>query len=246
VTPFDLRVATWNLANLAQRWPQRRPLVEAVFREVAPGLCGLQEVALAGERQDELLARALGGHPRVVASESDRFAGFGNVIIAARGEVLAREEVGLGQGRKAHRVLVALPGGRVAWFANTHLYHREDGAEIRRLQAERLAAWMDEAPRADVEVVAGDFNAPPTEAAYGVMEAAGFRSAFRMVHGSEPASTRLALDGAEERPACVDYLWIRGAARVERAWLAGTAPAPGDGRLFASDHALVAADIRVG
>lgn len=246
-----LRAATWNIRNVADRWAERKPLLTAAFRELAPDLCGLQEVALTGERQDDLLAGVLGGHVRTLAAESPRFPGFGTAIIVARGEVLAHEVLDLGQGRTAQRALVALPGGLTLWFATTHLHHRPGEDGVRQAQAERLAAWMDDAPRADAEVVAGDFNARPGEPACRVMERAGFRSAHREANGAEPGRTwpsGIVAPGmdTEGEPGCLDYLWLRGSVAVERAWLARTAPAAGDPGLYPSDHFAVAADLRLG
>ncbi|GIW16247.1 MAG: hypothetical protein KatS3mg063_2100 [Tepidiforma sp.] len=246
-----LRVATWNLRNIADRWTERKPLLLAAFRELAPELCGLQEVAFGTERQDDALAAELGGHPRQFAAESPRFPGFGNAILAACGEVLVHEVADLGFGRTAQRVLVALPGGLALWFGNTHLHHPPDARAEREAQTERLRAWLDAAPQADAEVFVGDFNAPPGEPAYRAMEAGGFRSAYREVHGAEPAVTwpsgivaeGMDMDGD---PACLDYIWLRGRAAATRAWLHGTTPAPWDPTLYPSDHFAVAAEISVG
>jgi endonuclease/exonuclease/phosphatase family metal-dependent hydrolase len=251
VDVLRLRVATWNIRNVADRWAERKPLLAAAFRELAPDLCGLQELSLAGERQDDLLAGALGGHPRTLAAESPRFPGFGTAIIVARGEVLTHEVLDLGHGRTVQRALIALPGGLTLWFATTHLHHRPGEDGVRRAQAELLAAWMDAAPRADAEAVAGDFNARPGEPAYAVMEGAGYRSAYREANGSEPAATwptGIIAPGmdTEGEPGCLDYVWVRGSLAVERAWLAGTAAAAHDPGLYPSDHVAVAADVRVG
>lgn len=246
-----LRVATWNLRNVADRWPERRPVLVEAFRALAPELCGLQEVALRGERQDDLLAGALGGHPRQLAAESPRFPGFGNAIIAARGEVLAHEVVDLGLGRVAQRALVALPGGLALWFANTHLHHPPGAHDERAEQVRRLLAWLEAAPRADADMVAGDFNARPGEPAYRAMVEAGFASAYAAVHGREPEVTwpsGILAEGMDTdgEPGCLDYIWLRGRARSEAAWLVGTEPAAWDATLFASDHFGVAAEVVVG
>lgn len=246
-----LRVATWNLRNVADRWPERRPLLAAAFRALAPDLCGLQEVALTGERQDDLLAATLGGHPRQLVAESPRFPGFGNAIIVGRGEVLAHEVVELGLGRVAQRALVALPGGLAVWFVNTHLHHAPGAHAARAEQVRRLLEWLEEAPRADAELVVGDFNTRPGEPAYRAMAAAGFASGYEAVHGEEPAVTwpsGIVADGMDTdgEPGCLDYAWLRGRARADAAWLVGTEAAGWDGTLFASDHFGVAAEVVVG
>jgi hypothetical protein len=47
-------------------------------------------------------------------------------------------------------------------------------------------------------------------------------------------------------PGCLDYVWLRGAVRAERAWLAWDRPAVGDPTLYPSDHVGVVAGLVVG
>ncbi len=50
-------------------------------------------------------------------------------------------------------------------------------------------------------------------------------------------------DGAAE---CLDYIWVRGAARVESARLAFDRPDPEDATLYPSDHLGIAAWLAIG
>ena len=97
----------------------------------------------------------------------------------------------------------------------------------------------------------GDFNAEPDEPAPERLRAAGFRSAFAEVHGADPAVTwpsglqAPAMD-TDGPPGCLDYIWVRGAARVESARLAFDRPDPVDPTIYPSDHLGIAAWLAVG
>lgn len=80
------------------------------------------------------------------------------------------------------------------------------------------------------------------------MRAAGFRSAFAEATGAEPAVTwpsglRAPAMDTDGEPGCLDYIWIRGAARVVDARLAWDRPAVHDPTLHPSDHRGVLAQI---
>jgi hypothetical protein len=47
-------------------------------------------------------------------------------------------------------------------------------------------------------------------------------------------------------PACLDYIWLRGAARVGSARLVFDRPDPADGTLYPSDHLGIAAVLEIG
>ncbi len=87
----------------------------------------------------------------------------------------------------------------------------------------------------------GDFNANPGEPATERMRSGGFRSAYADANGHEPAVTwpsglqAPAID-TDGDPACLDYIWVRGAARVASARLVFDRPAADDLTLFPSDH----------
>lgn len=241
-----LTIGTFNLRNVADRYDERRPLLAARFAAFAPGIVALQEVSLRpGERQDDLLMAAAPAHAyHSFAVPLARHPGFGLAILVATGDVLAHETIALDAGRIAQRVLLALPGQRTLWVANTHLHHRAEEPGVRRAQAEAIVTWMADAPRADAAVVAGDFNDLPGSAACATMRAAGYRSAHAEANGAEPARTwpsGIVAPGADHagEPGCVDYLWLAGAARAVAAGIACDEPAAGDATLYASDHFAV-------
>jgi endonuclease/exonuclease/phosphatase family metal-dependent hydrolase len=243
-----LLVATLNLRNIADRWPERIPLLLADMAALQPDLIGLQECVFAVQ-QDRLLGAAGAGH-----YESRRaWAGrpeYGNAVLARAPLAPADgERLDLGRNRSALRVAVSLPSGTGLDFVVTHLHHLSPDEAVREEQARALTAWL--APIAGSLVVVGDFNAEPVEAAYRVMLEAGFRSAHVEANGVEPAVTwpsGIQAPGIDNdgEPGCLDYIWVRGPITVDSCALAFDRPAVDDPTLFPSDHFGLSARIRVG
>ena len=83
------------------------------------------------------------------------------------------------------------------------------------------------------------------------MTSAGFRSAFAEANGTEPAVTwpsglRAPAMDTDGDPDCLDYIWVRGAVRVESARLAFDRPDPEDPTLYPSDHLGISARLEIG
>ena len=247
---MDLLVATLNIRNLADRWDERLPLLLADMAALQPDLIGLNEVVYPLQ-QDRLLGAA--GEGRYEAHRA--WAGrpeYGNSLLVKAPLVAAVvERLDLGAGRSALRSVVTLAGGTRLAFAVTHLHHVPEDEAIRGEQAAALVDWLASAPAHDALVVAGDFNAEPDEPAAARMRDAGFASAYALANGEEPAVTwpsgiqAEAMD-ADGDPGCLDYLWVRGAIRVEEARLVFDRPAVGDPTLYPSDHLGIAARVVVG
>jgi endonuclease/exonuclease/phosphatase family metal-dependent hydrolase len=133
----------------------------------------------------------------------------------------------------------------------THLHHVVGDEAERDEQTRQLVAWLDHAPVTDAQIVVGDFNARPDEPTYHRMVAAGFRSAYAEAHGEEPAVTwpsglqAPAMD-TDGDPGCLDYVWLRGAVRVETARLVFDRPDPEDPTLYPSDHLGLATRLEIG
>ena len=243
-----LLVATLNILNLADRWEERLPLLLADMAALKPDLIGLQEVVYPMQ-QDRLLGAAGEGRYEAVRGWAGR-PEYGNSLLV-RAPLVATdpERLELGLQRAAHRVRLTLPGGTRLAFAVTHLHHLPADAAARDGQAAALVAWLDGAPAHDALVVVGDFNAAPGEAAAQRMCDAGFRSAYELANGADPAVTwpsglqAPAMD-TDGDPSCLDYIWVRGAVAVDEARLFGDRPAVGDPTLYASDHLGIAARLR--
>ena len=248
--PVPLHVATLNILNLADRWPERLPLILADMAALQPDLLGLQEVVFVMQ-QDRIIGAAGEGTYAAVRGWAGR-PEYGNSLLV-RAPLVARdqERLDLGLQRAAHRLVLDLPGGGSVLVAVTHLHHIPADEAARDDQAASLVQWLAAAPRTDAVLVMGDFNAEPAEPTYARMSSAGFRSAFAEANGAEPTVTwpsglqAPAMD-TEGPPGCLDYIWLRGAIRVTSARLAFDRPHPDDPTLYPSDHLGISAHLEVG
>ena len=245
-----LHIATLNILNLADRWPERQGLIYADMAALQPDLFGLQEVVYVLQ-QDRLIGAAGEGRYR----EHRAWAGrpeYGNSLLVRDGLSLgAPERLDLGLGRSALRGTIALPGGATVLVAVTHLHHVPVDEAARDDQTRRLVAWLDGGPATDAQIAVGDFNAEPVAPTYARMVAAGFRSAAAEANGQDPAVTwpsglqAPAMD-TDGDPGCLDYIWVRGAVAVASARLVFDRPHPDDPTLFPSDHVGIAAHLDIG
>jgi endonuclease/exonuclease/phosphatase family metal-dependent hydrolase len=245
-----LHVATLNIRNLADRWSERSSLILADMGVLQPDLLGLQEVVYPMQ-QDRLIGAAGEGRYGTVRAWAGRRE-YGNTLLVR--EPLAATEVerlDLGLKRSALRATVALPGGGRVLVVVTHLHHEPSGAAERDEQSARLLDWLTTAPASVAQIVMGDFNAQPGEPAVARMRAGGFRSAYADANGTDPAVTwPSGLQGpaidTDGEPACLDYIWVRGALLAAAARLVFDRPAVDDPTLFPSDHFGISARLEIG
>ena len=245
-----LHAATINILNLADRWPERLPLLLADFAALQPDVLAMQEVVYVMQ-QDRVIGAAGPGAYRAYRGWAGR-PEYGNSLLVRETLPAADEErLELGLNRAAHRVRLGLPGGAWVVVAATHLHHVVGAAAERDEQARRLIDWLGRSPDADGLLVMGDFNADPREPAYARMVEAGFRSAHREANGDEPPVTwpsglvAPAMD-TDGEPACLDYIWVRGSILVESCRLAFDRPATDDPTLYPSDHLCLSAHLAIG
>jgi endonuclease/exonuclease/phosphatase family metal-dependent hydrolase len=249
-SPDRLHVATLNVRNLADRWPERLPLLLADMAALQPDLLALQEVVFVMQ-QDRLLGAAGEGHYAALRGWAGRPEYGNSLLVRETFTWHANERLDLGWNRAANAMLLDLPGGASVLVAVTHLHHDPDDETVRDEQAAALLAWLSAAPRTDGVVVMGDFNAEPEEPTYARMVDAGFRSAYAEANGSDPAVTwpsglqAPAMD-TEGPPGCLDYIWTRGAIRVVDSRLVFDRPHPDDPTLYPSDHLGLAARLEIG
>jgi endonuclease/exonuclease/phosphatase family metal-dependent hydrolase len=250
----ELVVATLNIRNIADRWPERLPLLVADMAALQPDVIGLQEVVFAVQ-QDRLLGAAGAARYRGFRGWAGR-PEYGNAILvkelgaagpAARG---SGDRLDLGLSRSALRIRLDLPGGVSGTFVVTHLHHLVDGQAARDGQVRALLEWLADAPNEPL-VVVGDFNADPAEPAYARMVEGGFRSAHAAANGAEPPVTwpsGIQAPGIDDdgEPGCLDYVWLRGPISVESCRLVFDRPAIDDPTLYPSDHFGLAATLRIG
>jgi endonuclease/exonuclease/phosphatase family metal-dependent hydrolase len=245
-----LRVATLNIRNLMDRWDERLPLVLADMRAVQPDLLGLQEVVYPLQ-QDRLIGAAGEGRYETLRGWATRLE-YGNAILVKSPLVAgAAQRQDLGHGRCAVRTDIVLASGARIAFATTHFHHPAHAESDRYRQAAQLMAWLDGGAPTDARIVVGDFNAKPTEGAYGLLTEAGYRSAFVEAVGAEPAVTwpsglDAPMKDTDGDPACLDYIWLMGDVRATAARLAWDRPAVGDPTLYPSDHLGLVAELEVG
>lgn len=173
-----LHAATINILNLADRWPERLPLLLADFAALQPDVLAMQEVVYVMQ-QDRVIGAAGAGEYRAHRGWAGR-PEYGNSLLVREALPAADEDrLDLGLNRAANRVRLTLPGGARVVVAATHLHHVVGAAAERDEQARRLIDWLERSPEADALVVMGDFNADPGEPTYARMVDAGFRSAHR-------------------------------------------------------------------
>jgi len=254
--PTELRVASLNLRNLADRWEQRLPLLLADFAALQPDLIGLQEVVYPLQ-QDRLLGASGAGTYRARRGWAGR-PEYGNAVLIRDGLRLAplpaspADRLDLGLARSALRVELSADDRPALRFVTVHLHHTTDdaGARHRDEQAGRLLDWLAALPAVPATIVVGDFNANPAEAAYARIMAAGYRSASVEANGREPAVTwpsglqAPAMD-TDGEPMCLDYIWLAGAVRATGARLVFDRPAADDPTLYPSDHVGVLARVQL-
>ncbi len=245
-----LHVATLNILNLADRWPERLPLLLADMAALQPDLLGLQEVVHVMQ-QDRLMAAAGDGHYGVLRGWAGR-PEYGNSLLIR--EPLAggpAERLDLGFGRSALRTAVASRPGRRCRSSSPTSITPSTVPPNGRPRRRPCSTGSRRARRTDATVVVGDFNADPHEPTYTRMVDGGFRSAYAEVHGREPEVTwpsglqAPAMD-TDGEPDCLDYIWVRGAVRVTDARLAWDRPAVDDPTLYPSDHLGLSARLEVG
>ena len=248
-----LHVATLNIRNLADRWFERLPLLLADMATLQPDLLGLQEVVYVMQ-QDRLIGAAGEGHYGAVRGWAGR-PEYGNSLLVREPLAATDDRAPRPRARPARRMrsVVALPGGSTVLVVVTHLHHLTPDEALRDEQTAALLAWLDGAPRPPTPtIVMGDFNADPAEPAPGA-HARGrlpVRLRRRPTAPSRPSPGR---PGSRRRrwtptgrPDCLDYIWVRGAVRVESARLAFDRPDPEDPTLYPSDHLGIAARLEIG
>ena len=242
--------ATLNIRNIADRWPERLPLLLADMAALQPDVIGLQEVVYAVQ-QDRVIGAAGGARYEAHRAWAGR-PEYGNAALLKEGFGSgAGERLDLGRNRSALWLPVTCADGTAFAFVVTHLHHEVADEAAREEQAVALIAWLAGKPEPAARVVVGDFNAEPTEPAYARMVEAGFRSAHAVANGAEPAVTwpsGIQAPGMDDdgEPGCLDYIWVRGPIEIESCRVVFDRPAVGDPTLYPSDHFGLVARLRIG
>ena len=246
-----LLVATLNILNLADRWEERLPLLLADMAALQPDVIGLQEVVYPLQ-QDRLLGAAGEGRYEAVRGWAGRPEYGNSLLVKAPLAASEPERLELGLQRAAHRVRIDLPGGTRLVFAVTHLHHLPaDAGEAGRSRPPRCSPGSRRRRRTTRWSSSATSTPRPARRPPQRMCDAGFRSAYELANGADPAVTwpsglqAPAMD-TDGEPSCLDYVWVRGSVAVEEARLFADRPAVGDPTLYPSDHLGIAARLRFG
>lgn len=235
-------VGTLNVRHTADRWAARAPLLLEQLEELDPDIIGLQEVRrLPGQARWIATAVARRGGLQQQAWEVRTAYKTGvkrlweGIAVLSRLPIIGHARLRLGaDSRVAQRVTVGLPHGPALDVYNVHL--ADGGEDVRTAQAGRLLAWMDERPDVPT-VLVGDLNSRPGSAPVRALTTR-LRSAYALVHGSEPPRT-------VPRGPVLDYILVDDRIVVADAWVTFDRPDSGDPQLLPSDHFGLAASVSV-
>jgi endonuclease/exonuclease/phosphatase family metal-dependent hydrolase len=249
-----IRIATLNLRNASDRWLERAPMLIEQFVALAPDAIGVQEIHVP-TRQGEWIVRKVNAR---LADNARRYrlhqvnkTGSERVLegigVITRLDAVAEESLDLRGGhRVAQRVRLRTRSGRLLDLYNTHLHHKADAREMRLAQVRLIVDWI--AQHDDVPAIfVGDLNATPGSPPVAMVRER-MRSAYALVHGEEPAGTVPTPLNHEwgQPPKVIDYIFVDGSVRVHDARIVFDRVDPNGGRLCASDHYGIVADVSVG
>ncbi|MBE2221553.1 MAG: endonuclease/exonuclease/phosphatase family protein [Anaerolineae bacterium] len=259
----QLKIATINLHNRADRWRERRHLLVNQIFDAEPDLISLQELHFP-IRQGQWLRNQInirleqaGKRPYRLLLRRKRhliegyYAGVG---ILTKLPVRYHDSLNLGHGGDvALRINVELPSHQTLDFVAVKLHPGEYEEDTRREQVLRLTGWLNGRGRVPLQIVAGDFNEVPRGLAVLRMKQ-GYKSAYELVYKREPLATfptalRLVTDGqgsmeTELEAKCLDYIFVSSAIRVQTISLFCDNPSAENALLFPSDHVGLLAVVR--
>ena len=236
-----MRIATLNLRNTADRWPERRTLLVRQLIDLAPDVIGLQEARTVPDQAGWIarrVARVSGSRLEYRCYRRPKLGHRGlweGLATLTRIPVAATAWISLGsQARVAQRLTVRPPEGGLLDFYNTHL--GLGGEVLRSAQAQILLDWMARRPPVPV-VLVGDLNARPGSPTLERLSTR-LRSAHGVLHGREVAHTvptplRVGWTGAYS---ILDWILVSEQVDVSEARLAFDEVDPSDPTLAVSDH----------
>lgn len=241
-----MKIATLNLRNIADRWPERFHLIVKQILQERPDILAFQEVALS-ICQADVIADAVNQQLKEQHYRSLTVRGWGpestlGEAILSRYEPLEYRETRLPKGGRVAQMLHVSGNTKTYRIVNTHLHHLpKDDEYVRLRQVKFLLQWISEMRVNDSAwIVAGDFNATPeSKTIQQVLKE--FASAHLSFHGAEPEytfPTPLVQDqGDWNTPRTIDYVFFSPTTvAVQDVYLAFAQAASDDPTLFASDH----------
>ena len=255
-----MRVATLNVRNTADRWPERRGLLVRQLVALAPEVRAVQELRMLPDQArwitNEVARRSAGRlvyrcHRRPKTGVAGLWEGIG---VLSRVPVVSTAWLDLrADGRVAQRVTVRTGNGGEGTLDVYNAHLGLGGEGLRSAQAQRLLDWMDRR-RPGPAVLMGDLNARPGSPTIELLSGR-LRSAHLDLHGCEPPRTvPTPLRGSVSGEGSVlDYVFVNDEVDVVDARLAfdelegPSGPGSGvDGLLCASDHYGLVAELSLG
>lgn len=259
----ELKIATINLHNRANRWRERRHLLVNQIYDAEPDLISLQEVYFP-IRQGQWLRNQInirlaqaGKLPyRLYLSRKRHLPGgyYEGVGVLTKFPVRYKDSVNLGYGGHiALRLNVELPSHQTLDFVAVQLDPTTNHDDIRHEQVLRLTGWLNGRGKVPLQIVAGDFNEIPQSLAILRMKQ-GYKSAYESIYGREPLATyptALSLVSDDENnmeteltAKCLDYIFVSSPIQVKTISLFCNKHAIENDFLYPSEHVGLLATIR--
>jgi endonuclease/exonuclease/phosphatase family metal-dependent hydrolase len=255
--PDVIRVVTWNILHGTERglpwdrfgWPVRRAALETTLEAMMPDILCVQE---ALSEQVAAVAGMLPGHHRVgVGRDDGRSGGEYCAIYLDRGRFEQLDEGTFWLEEPIDQPPARLTGGPKRICTWVRLRDRRSGhclrvynthfplTEAARRQAARIVlARIAQGEPADAVLVAGDFNAGPSDSCRRLLDESGLRASAVLAGESSPSPT-YQFYGIRFRS--LDEILVDRAWRVVRHRVLDVKP----GNTFPSDHFGVLADLRL-
>ena len=222
----SLRVMTFNVRYAsdegAHRWSERRPVMVSVIRNARPDLIGTQELL---QRQGDDLVRALpgytwfgrdrrGGHADehmgiFYRPDRVRLLSQGDFWLSERSDEPGSMSWGTDLPRLANWGMFETLGRskRRFVFVDTHFAHRPQDEQAREKSASLILARLPTIAAGLPVILAGDFNATPSSAAYGAL-ASNLVDAWTTTKRRQgPEQTFHDFTGVGEKR--IDYMFLR-------------------------------------
>ena len=232
VTQLD--VMTVNIRHDEDEPERRFPLIADEIVRLDPDVIGVQEIEIAVEQTQELLALVAdkGGADYLYYEhlkwEPVGFLTGEGIGIYSRLPILESDTRTLGeQGRVAVWSRIEVEPDYTVDMYNTHLESGDlpgrTGEEIRLEQATWTVDFIDETTTSPVAFLTGDLNATDDTDAYQEIVERGLVDSYRAVHGDETETTGntspiVLMEGAEQDPVRrIDYVFSRTDAEEEDA-----------------------------
>lgn len=246
-----LRIATLNIEQNHKRWELRRELIVDQLGALSPDMLALNEIHIP-EQTGRWLQRAAAerlGRKYALLQQSKvgadgRLQGEG---LLARHPVIETASLDYRSHDCVAQVARFEIDGRFLDIYVTHLIAARVGDSARQYQVEQLLEWVRSRSDAQVSIVCGDFNAAPDQPSIRLM-----CRAFRPTQSEATAFTPLREpEGEPTHPEwprfdrCIDYIWIKGQAKIQATGLCFNQPAEDNPNLWPSDHIGVWADLEL-